>query len=285
MPPPHTHTPSHPHPLTPTHPLTPYSTPSHPLCHLMQVVCRQLGYPGANRTSQFREYPAGTGTIWMDDVRCVGNESLLGLCPFSGWGAHNCLHVEDAGVVCSGRGTCMTGLTTFWLHQCQPSLLFEILLQYLPLPFSSPFPSPCPSLPFPLPPPPLLILLLCPLLSSFSSCAPSSPLLPGEPRTVRLVDGPNNMAGRVEVLYNGTWGTVCDDYFGIQEARVVCRELEYADAITVRSYAYYGPGQGPILLDDVACIGTENTLFDCSNIGIGQHNCAHYEDVGVVCTS
>ena len=93
------------------------------------------------------------------------------------------------------------------------------------------------------------------------------------------------MEGRVEVLYNGTWGTVCDDYFGIQEARVVCRELEYADAHAVKPYAFYGPGQGQIWLDDVACIGTESTLFECSNIGIGQHNCAHYEDVGVVCTS
>ena len=49
-------------------------------------------------------YGPGNGTIWMDDVQCVGNESSLALCPFSGWADHDCTHVQDAGVVCSGRG-------------------------------------------------------------------------------------------------------------------------------------------------------------------------------------
>ena len=42
---------------------------------------------------------------------------------------------------------------------------------------------------------------------------------------------------------------------------------------------------GPILLDDVACVGTESSLFECSHNGIGNHNCLRFEDAGVTCTS
>ena len=44
--------------------------------------------------------------------------------------------------------------------------------------------------------------------------------------------------------------------------------------------AYFGQGQGQIVLDDVACNGNETRLVDCSN---GIPNCGHYEDVGVIC--
>ena len=48
--------------------------------------------------------------------------------------------------------------------------------------------------------------------------------------TVRLVDGPVESAGRVEICINGVWGTVCGwDYYdwNNNDARVVCRQLGY----------------------------------------------------------
>ena len=39
------------------------------------------------------------------------------------------------------------------------------------------------------------------------------------------------------------------------------------------------------MLDDLACAGTESSLFDCPHSGVNVHNCAHFEDAGVVCSS
>ena len=64
------------------------------------VVCSQLGL-GYREAAYSRAYfGQGSGTIWMDDVRCSGTESKLSDCTFRGWGRENCGHSEDAGVRC-----------------------------------------------------------------------------------------------------------------------------------------------------------------------------------------
>ena len=42
---------------------------------------------------------------------------------------------------------------------------------------------------------------------------------------IRLVGGANSRQGRIEVCNNDAWGTVCDDSFGAEEARIACIQL------------------------------------------------------------
>ena len=47
--------------------------------------------------------------------------------------------------------------------------------------------------------------------------------------------------------------------------------------------AYFGSGNGNILLDNVVCSGTESSLLECRTNPIGLHNCNNSEDAGVRC--
>ncbi|NWR76384.1 DMBT1 protein, partial [Centropus unirufus] len=101
--------------------------------------------------------------------------------------------------------------------------------------------------------------------------------------SLRLVGGGDPCEGRLEIFHNGTWATVCDDGWAMEEARVVCRQLGCGDAVSAKGDAFFGIGTGPILLDEVACGGAEPTLEQCSHSGLGTHDCYHKEDAGVIC--
>ncbi|XP_072166906.1 scavenger receptor cysteine-rich domain superfamily protein-like [Diadema setosum] len=109
--------------------------------------------------------------------------------------------------------------------------------------------------------------------------------VPAGAADVRLVDGSGSYEGRVEVLYDSQWGTVCHNYWDIVDASVVCKQLGFANATDSFRYAYFGGGSPdqPIYLDDVRCSGNETELTDCEYRGCDVKGCIHYYDAGVRC--
>ncbi|CAO2636605.1 Macrophage receptor MARCO [Lemmus lemmus] len=95
---------------------------------------------------------------------------------------------------------------------------------------------------------------------------------------VQIVGGTNR--GRAEVFYNNAWGTICDDDWDNNDATVFCRMLGYSSGKALSSF---GGGTGNIWLDNVACLGTESSLWSCRKSNWGSHNCNHNEDAGVEC--
>ena len=76
---------------------------------------------------------------------------------------------------------------------------------------------------------------------------------------------------------------MCDDLWDMHNAQVVCRQLGCGNALSAPKSAHFGPGSDPIWLDNVGCTGSEEELALCPHRGLGEHNCEHDEDAGVVC--
>uniref|UniRef100_A0A8C9MNH6 Lysyl oxidase homolog n=1 Tax=Serinus canaria TaxID=9135 RepID=A0A8C9MNH6_SERCA len=99
---------------------------------------------------------------------------------------------------------------------------------------------------------------------------------------VRLKGGANTGEGRVEVLRNGEWGTVCDDNWNLVSASVVCRELGFGSAKEAITGARLGQGMGPIHLNEIDCTGFEKSVTDCK-FNTESQGCNHEEDAAVRC--
>ena len=112
--------------------------------------------------------------------------------------------------------------------------------------------------------------------------ATTSREIKAQDREIKTQDREIKAQGRLEVIHNGKYGTVCDDSFDDTDALVACRELGYKGGHTIPADAIQD-GTGQILLDDLHCTGEEQKLLDCQHNDIGIHNCQHNEDIGVAC--
>ena len=104
-------------------------------------------------------------------------------------------------------------------------------------------------------------------------------------KSLRLMDGPNNASGRVEVCHFGCWGTMCDEGWDRYDANVACRQLGFETDRAIPTWgAYYGEdkaGSRPIHLSQAECERNRNApdLINCTN----DNDCQHGQDAGVIC--
>ncbi|XP_055001064.1 soluble scavenger receptor cysteine-rich domain-containing protein SSC5D isoform X2 [Sorex araneus] len=252
------------------------------------VVCRALGCGGALAAPGGAFFGEGTGPVWLSELDCHGGEAGLGLCTHRGWKAHVCSHEEDAGAVCAGQRVADMGdgdQSASSLNE-DPLLLLSGALSPdseeppqrsqptgIHAPHQAGTPQNSTRKKSPRPPKPVKSTR-APVLSA------------GAPRQerLRLVSGPHDCAGRLEVKHAGRWGTVCDDGWDLRDAAVACRELGCGEALAAPGEARFGTGAGPVWMDDVGCRGSELALRDCPRRPWGRSNCDHSEDAGLVCS-
>ncbi|XP_042649468.1 LOW QUALITY PROTEIN: antigen WC1.1-like [Tyto alba] len=275
------------------------------------VVCHQLGCGEAVEVAGSARFGEGSGQIWLDGVNCSGAEAALWDCPAGPWGQHDCGHKEDAGVVCSefvalrleNSDGCSGRLQVFyngtWGSICSNSITdntVTLACKELGCGDRGSLETRLPS--GRVSGPAWLDHVQCgETNSSFWQC-PSTPWNPqsceyleeeihitcNAREKIRAVGGKDECSGRVEVWHRGSWGTVCDDSWDMQDAEVACRQLGCGPAVSALHEAAFGMGTGPIWLEQVECRGTEPSLQDCWARPGDSGACRHKEDAAVRCS-
>ncbi|XP_048011981.1 scavenger receptor cysteine-rich type 1 protein M130-like isoform X2 [Megalobrama amblycephala] len=259
------------------------------------VVCREMGCgePVDALGDDKAHFGAGSGPIWMDNVRCRGSESTLKNCWSRGWGVHDCDLGEDAGVRCSENLTYGGSRLVDGSHLCSGRV--EILVvggwgSVCDAAFDQQDAEVvCRELDCGAP-----VQVLgedafgkgdAQMWTQEIQCRGNESHIQHCYTDLRLVNGPDICSGRVEHQYFSKWGTVCDACWDMRAASVLCRQLNCGIAVSVVGSDWFGEGSGEIWADVFDCDGNETKLSECSISSWSRAECSHRRDVGVICSN
>ncbi|MBN3325688.1 C163A protein, partial [Atractosteus spatula] len=273
------------------------------------VVCRQLGCGSAVSAPGEAHFGAGSGNIWH--LSCRGSEAAVKFCGSPTSANSACGHYEDSGIICSGTGVRLAGgrslcsgrvevlRGTSWGTICEADFDMkdaEVVCRQLDCGFPA-------------------VLLRgahfgegqglirteeiqcrgnetrihdCPTSTrEHQSCTHSNDisLVCTDYSGYRLVGGPDSCSGRVELQYRGEYRTVCDQYWDLRDATVLCQQLGCGEAVAAPEQAWFGQGSGSRGVDVFDCRGNETHLSQCAVSSWGRAACSHGQDAGVICST
>lgn len=188
-------------------------------CPLLQCHLMYLGLTVYQRASTI--FGQGSGPIFLANIRCSGSEMSLLDCPRTVFVGIECTHSRDVGVKCQRKNVVMYdyGLSCFSIFYIARGMFT------------------------------VKHTLLCTCCNFFYVARCENGLV----RISNSSDNFNSSFGRVEVCVNGTWGTICSDFWDNQDASVVCKQV---------GYSYYGK-----LMYISCCYLSEVLLAGINNVG------------------
>uniref|UniRef100_A0A1X7TYN8 SRCR domain-containing protein n=1 Tax=Amphimedon queenslandica TaxID=400682 RepID=A0A1X7TYN8_AMPQE len=119
-----------------------------------------------------------------------------------------------------------------------------------------------------------LILLFSACIQFTESCTGGS---------VRLTNSSLSY-GAVEVCSNGSWGSICSDFWDNNDASVVCKQLGYSPYGAIGSVvSYFSSSAQSHFIIDLNCTGNEATILSCPRNGLAGYACSTNRDANVFC--
>ncbi|KAG1952922.1 deleted in malignant brain tumors 1 protein-like [Pimephales promelas] len=271
-----------------------------------EVVCRELDCGAPVQVLGEDAFGKGDAQMWTQEIQCRGNESQIHLCPTSPLDENNCSDAHNIGLLCTdirnvrlvnGSSRCAGRVEVLhrgqWGTVCGAGWdLADAAVVCRELDCGEPVDALSDAHFGPGSKPFRMKSAMCAgSESTLKKCVfmqptdldvclnKSAQVICSE---VRLVGG-SRCSGRLEILDDQSWVSVCDAAFDQQDAEVVCRELDCGAPVQVLGEDAFGKGDAQMWTQEIQCRGNESQIHFCSKTPSHKHNCSYDNDVGLVC--
>uniref|UniRef100_A0A673JQ00 SRCR domain-containing protein n=1 Tax=Sinocyclocheilus rhinocerous TaxID=307959 RepID=A0A673JQ00_9TELE len=276
-----------------------------------EVVCRELDCGAPVQVLGAAAFGKGDTQMWTQEIQCRGNESQIHMCQtsFKFTPKYNCSHKNNVGLLCTeiinvrlvnGNSPCSG--TVEVLHRGQWGRVCDIgwdmadaAVVCRELDCGEPVDALSDAQVGLGSGPTWMNNVVCiGSESTLKKCgsitwgfqgvcqSKSAGVICSGPLSFRLVGG-SHCSGRLEILHDQTWMSVCDAAFDQQDAEVVCRELDCGAPVQVLGAAAFGKGDTQMWTQEIQCRGNESQIHLCPTSLPHKYNCSHDNDVGLVC--